>query len=118
MRKNLRFIVLTLAAVMLMGLFSACSSSNNNEKNAATNNPSNTGQESGGSSNEAIKDPFEITLALPIIGATPADIGLVQEEMSKITKEKINATVKILPISIGTWTQQMTLMSSSGEKLD
>ncbi|MFX3636954.1 MAG: ABC transporter substrate-binding protein [Candidatus Pristimantibacillus sp.] len=118
MRKNLRFIVLTLAAVMLMGLFSACSSSNNNEKNSATNNPSNTGQESGGSSNEAIKDPFEITLALPIIGATPADIGLVQEEMSKITKEKINATVKILPISIGTWTQQMNLMSSSGEKLD
>ncbi|WP_139991483.1 ABC transporter substrate-binding protein [Paenibacillus paridis] len=120
MRKNLRFVVLTLAAVMLMGLISACSSSKNGE-NAATNAPSNNSsstQEPSNSLDEATKDPFEITLALPIIGATPADLALVQDEMSKITKEKINATVKILPISIGTWTQQMNLMSSSGEKLD
>lgn len=117
MRKNLRFVVLTLAAVMLMGLISACSSSNNKE-NAETNTPSGTGQETSESQNEATKDPFEIALALPIIGATPPDLALVQEEISKITKAKINATVKILPISIGAWTQQMNLMSSSGEKLD
>lgn len=117
MRKKLRFVVLTLAAIMLMGLISACSSSNNGE-NAATNTPSNTNQQSGGNLNEATKDPFEITLALPIIGAMPPDIALVQEEMNKITKAKINATVKILPISIGAWAQQMNLMSSSGEKLD
>lgn len=121
MRKKLRFVVLTLAAVMLMGVISACSSSNNGE-NAATNTPSgnssNTGQEPSASPDEATKDPFEIAIALPIIGATPPDLALVQEEMSKITKAKINATVKILPISIGAWTQQMNLMSSSGEKLD
>lgn len=121
MRKNLRFVVLTLAAVMLMGLISACSSSNNGENaatNTATNTPSGTGQEPSDSLNEATKDPFEIALALPIIGATPPDLALVQEEMSKITKAKINATVKILPVSIGAWGQQMNLMSSSGEKLD
>ncbi|WP_419874882.1 ABC transporter substrate-binding protein [Candidatus Pristimantibacillus sp. PTI5] len=121
MRKKLRFVVLTLAAVMLMGVISACSSSNNGE-NAATNAPSgnssNSGQEPSASPDEATKDPFEIAIALPIIGATPPDLALVQEEMSKITKAKINATVKILPISIGAWTQQMNLMSSSGEKLD
>ncbi|MDQ6418469.1 ABC transporter substrate-binding protein [Paenibacillus sp. LHD-117] len=120
MRKNLRFVVLTIAAVMLMGLISACSSSNNGEDgatNSPSSNPSST-QEPGASLDEATKDPFEIALALPIIGATPPDLALVQEEMSKITKAKINATVRILPISIGAWTQQMNLMSSSGEKLD
>ncbi|MGO4548250.1 ABC transporter substrate-binding protein [Paenibacillus sp. 2TAB23] len=116
MKKKLKFVSLTLAAIMSMGLISACSS--NNDNNAASNTPSGTGKEANASPNEATKDPFEITLALPIIGATPADLPLVQEEMSKITREKINATVKILPISIGTWTQQMNLMSSSGEKLD
>ncbi|MGO4548251.1 ABC transporter substrate-binding protein [Paenibacillus sp. 2TAB23] len=120
MKKKLKFIGLTLAATMSMGLISACASNNDNNvaSNTASSTPSSTGQQDSAAPNEATKDPFELTLALPIIGATPADLPLVQEEISKITKEKINTTVKILPISIGAWNQQMNLMSSSGENLD
>jgi len=57
-------------------------------------------------------------MAYPVFGAVSKDIEEVQESISKITKEKINATVKLQPISIGAWGQQMNLMVSSGEKLD
>lgn len=112
--------VSVLVALLLM--LAACSSNNNNGGTNAPAPASDSNEEQGGqdstSGNEAIKDPYEITLAMPIFGAVPKDIGAVQDEISKISKAKINATVKILPISIGAWAQQMNLMMSSGEKLD
>ena len=46
------------------------------------------------------------------------DLELVQEEMSKISKEKINATVKLVPISAGAWQEQSNLLLTGSEKLD
>lgn len=107
-----------LILVMIMSLAAACGSKNE-ENNTGNKGNLNPGSESANNPvNEATKDPFEIALAMPIFGAIPPDMQQVQDEISKITKEKINATVKILPISIGAWAQQMNLMTSSGEKLD
>lgn len=61
--------------------------------------------------------PYEITMALMTFNNLK-DIELVQEEISKITKEKINATVKLLPISISAWNQQVNLMLAANENLD
>jgi len=60
--------------------------------------------------------PYEIVIAFP--GVEQKDIQLVQEQINKITKEKINATVKIVTISFASWVQQTNLMLASGEKLD
>ncbi len=46
------------------------------------------------------------------------DLELVQEEMNKISKEKINATVKLVPISAGAWQEQQNLLLTGSEKLD
>jgi putative aldouronate transport system substrate-binding protein len=46
------------------------------------------------------------------------DLPLVQEEVNKITKEKINAKVNIVAISPGAWQQQTNLMLTGNEKLD
>ncbi|CAN7387504.1 ABC transporter substrate-binding protein [Paenibacillus sp. LjRoot153] len=113
MKSNLKLTALSLVAVMLTGTMTACSSSENEGSTSSSATPA-----SSASLSSATKDPFEITLAMPILGAMPKDIQAVQDEISKITKAKINATVKILPISIGAWQQQMNLMTSSGEKLD
>jgi putative aldouronate transport system substrate-binding protein len=106
---------------MLFGLLAGCSTANNNEASQTSAltpvSNQNTGQTKG-SENDAIKDPYEITLAMPIFGAIPKDMNEVQAEINKITQAKINATIKILPISIGAWQQQMNLMMSGGEKLD
>jgi putative aldouronate transport system substrate-binding protein len=102
-----------LVLVTLIGLLSACSSSKSGDDTTSSTTPV-----SSASAATVTKDPYEITLAFPIFGAVPKDMAAVEAEINKISKEKINATVKILPISIGAWGQQMSLMASSGEKLD
>ncbi|WP_284646496.1 ABC transporter substrate-binding protein [Paenibacillus silviterrae] len=106
-----KFIQLSLAAVMITGMLASCASKENEGSNSGA--PS-----AGQGANKATNETFEVTMAMPALGAIPKDMQLVQDEINKITKEKINTTVKILPISIGSWQQQMNLMSSSGEKLD
>jgi len=57
-------------------------------------------------------------MAFPIFGPVPANMPDVEQAISEITKQKINATVKLTPISIGAWAQQSNLMLTSGEKVD
>lgn len=115
-KKRVKIFSVLLAAVLMTALISACSSTNNNGSNG-------TKTEGSNGNNPAVSEsaddaPYEITIALPIFGAVPADIELVEDEISKLTQEKLNATVSILPISLGSYDQQMNLMTSSGEKLD
>lgn len=60
--------------------------------------------------------PYEITMVY--LGNESPDMKRVAEDMSKITKEKINATVKLQPISAGAWAQQVNLALTSQEKID
>jgi putative aldouronate transport system substrate-binding protein len=110
MNKKAKFATLSLATVMLTGVIAGCASSKNEGGNASP--------ASSASTNSATKDPFEIAIAMPVFGAVPKDLQAVQDEISKISKAKINATVKLVPISIGAWAQQMNLMTSGREKLD
>ncbi|MFD0693042.1 ABC transporter substrate-binding protein [Paenibacillus sp. GCM10027628] len=81
---------------------------------------SSTDSQSGSTPGSKAKDdskPYEISMAFINFQNMP-DVGAVQEEISKITKQKINATVKLIPISISAWTQQTNLMLAGNEKLD
>lgn len=60
--------------------------------------------------------PYELTMAFQT--SPTADVGLVQDEINKITKSKINATVKLLPINVSAWDQQINLMLTGNDKLD
>ncbi|MHA7581828.1 ABC transporter substrate-binding protein [Paenibacillus vandeheii] len=60
--------------------------------------------------------PYEVTMAF--YGNDQKDLPAVQDEMNKILKEKINATVKITPINISSWQQQTNLMLAGNEKVD
>ncbi|TLS53717.1 extracellular solute-binding protein [Paenibacillus antri] len=71
-----------------------------------------------GSAAAAGEEPYEIVYAYPIFESVPADIQSVQDEMNKVIQAKINATVKLLPISNSAFTNQINLMMSGGEKLD
>lgn len=89
---------------------------NGGNGNETTNPETSTGPAEN--ADEATKDPYELTMALPVFGAIPQDMEAVQAEINKITQAEINTTVTILPISVGTFGQQMNLMMSGGEKLD
>ncbi|WP_261301594.1 ABC transporter substrate-binding protein [Paenibacillus andongensis] len=113
MKKKAKLATLSLVTVMLTGVIAGCSSSKNEGSSGAAASPASSTNPSS-----ATKDSYEIAIAIPAFGAAPKDTQAVQDEINKITKAKINATVKIMPISIGAWSQQMNLMTSGREKLD
>ncbi|KRE45898.1 ABC transporter substrate-binding protein [Paenibacillus sp. Soil724D2] len=113
MKRKAKLATLSLVTVMLTGVIAGCASSKNEGSSGATASPA-----SSTNPNSATKDPYEIAIAIPAFGAAPKDTQAVQDEINKITKAKINATVKIMPVSIGAWAQQMNLMTSGREKLD
>ncbi|MNO29450.1 Bacterial extracellular solute-binding protein [compost metagenome] len=129
MRKKSKVLHMLLSVAMLGGITAACSSNNNSEVNStneagqatpadsASDTAAGTASTTPGASVDT-SEPYEIVLAFPVFGAVPKDMPAVEEAISKISQEKINASVKILPISIGAWSQQMNLMTSGGEKLD
>ncbi|MEH7418022.1 ABC transporter substrate-binding protein [Neobacillus drentensis] len=100
MQKNKRLISLMLACFLL--ILSACSS----------NKESSTTESSG--SGEKISEVNMVFFTTEI----PKDLKLVQDEINKISEEKIKVRVKLTPINIGNYVQQMNLMLSSNEKAD
>lgn len=81
-------------------------------------NKGSTGSNSGsGTNNDKNEETYDITMAY-MQTSDLSDIKTIEEEISKITKEKINATVTLLPIQAGAWQQQTNLMLTSNEKLD
>lgn len=98
------FLFLTLVfSLVLVG----CSSDN---EPSGSNSRADSGKEKD-------EETYDITMAF-LSFTTIDDIDLVQEEINKITKEKINATVTLLPINGGAWEQQTNLMLTGNEKLD
>ncbi|MCC3374471.1 ABC transporter substrate-binding protein [Cohnella sp. REN36] len=87
----------------------ACGNSNNSDSG-------NTSKTSS-SSPTADGKTEQLTVAFLGIG-TMTDVQAVQDEISKITKEKINATVKLMPIDVSAWTQQTNLLLAGNEPLD
>lgn len=61
--------------------------------------------------------PVELTWYYPL-SQLQADQQKVQDEVNKIVKEKINATVKLMPVAIGDYVQKMNTVLASGEKFD
>ncbi len=109
----MRRMTMVISFVLMLGLvLSACGGGNTGSNGGETNaGNTNTGSTDSGPATE-------LTVAYFTFGNTPADLAQVQDELSRLAKEKINATVKLLPISIGAWNQQMNLMLTSNEKLD
>ncbi|CAK4863912.1 unnamed protein product [Aphanomyces euteiches] len=65
---------------------------------------------------DAKLDPYVISWYLP--QSVFPDAKAVEAEMSKITKEKINATLDIHLVDWGTYDQKMQTLAATGEKAD
>jgi putative aldouronate transport system substrate-binding protein len=96
----------TLLLLCFTLILSACGKGNNNaNKESSTGNPS----------EEQVE---EITVAFPLLTTSPHDLQLVEDEINRISEEKIKTRVKFLPINAGEWAQRMNLIFSGGEDLD
>lgn len=123
-RNGLR-LTLALAIGSALALTSACSSSNSNSNSSASPSAkpseasaSASGTASGSASpSSADLPPVELTWYYPQ-NAENADLKLVNDEVNKITKEKINATIKLKPIDFGNYEQKMNTIVAASEPID
>jgi ABC-type sugar transport system, periplasmic component len=74
-------------------------------------------QQAGDGEQADTSKPYEIVMTL-LVPSTPPDLQLVADEINKITKAKINATIKFIPFSYSAYNQQMSLMLAGNEKVD
>ncbi|HHD2751281.1 TPA: ABC transporter substrate-binding protein [Clostridium perfringens] len=77
-----------------------------------------TGCGSGGSASSGGEGDKPVNLVWYVIGEAPADNEVVEEEVNKYIKDKINATVDIKHIGFGDYTQKMNVLANSGEEYD
>lgn len=103
-KRSFSFVLATLMALVLV--LSACGGN----KNASEGN--NTGSSTGGNSEKTVN------LIWYTIGTPQKDVDRVMEEVSKYTKEKINATITMKMVDWGDYQQKMQVNVASGEPMD
>ncbi|MBM6994686.1 ABC transporter substrate-binding protein [Paenibacillus sp. DXFW5] len=103
-KRSFSFVLATLMALVLV--LSACGGNKNAESNSSNNGAA------AGNSEEAVN------LIWYTIGTPQKDVDRVMEEVSKYTKEKINATITMKMIDWGDYTQKMQVNVASGEPMD
>lgn len=101
-KRSFSFVLATLMAMVLV--LSACGGSKNTDS-------SNSGAAAGNSEET-------VNLIWYTIGTPQKDVDRVMEEVSKYTKEKINATITMKMIDWGDYAQKMQVNVASGEPMD
>jgi len=108
MKKNKLALISLMMALILF--ITACNSSGGGG-NTSSGSGGNSSSSSGGSA------PAEVVMAYLNFGDA-TDVQLVEDEINKITREKINVVVDLMPIDIAAWQQQTNLLLAGNEKVD
>lgn len=101
--------MLTVSAVAMSIVMSLTACGGGNTKSGASTSPAATAK--------AELAPVELTWNFPL-SAIPQDLQSVQDAVNKITKAKINATVKLQPQPFADYKQKMNTVVASGENYD
>ncbi|MBW7455770.1 ABC transporter substrate-binding protein [Paenibacillus sepulcri] len=120
MTKAKNKVLMVMLGLMVLVLSACGSNTGNNDANdaAGSTNTPNSGAAGETADNGAdTSKEVELTWYFPV-SAVPAAMDKVAAEANKIIKEKINATVKFMPVAFGDYTQKMNTVVASGEKTD
>ncbi len=101
-----KLLAILLAAVLAIGVFAACDGSI-----TVTNNGSKAENEAKSDEGADLPTIKQVHLCMSV----PRDLALVEEEISKITREKIGCNVELIPVEMGTMVDKMNLLLSGGE---
>ena len=113
MKKSLMILV-TLALVFSFVL-SSCASA----QPTATTVPPTSAPSEPTATNAPAEPPAEVVMAYPILGNSPQDLQKVQDALNALPQVKnINVTIKLMPIPIFQYGDQMNLILSGSEQVD
>ncbi|QNK58754.1 ABC transporter substrate-binding protein [Paenibacillus sp. PAMC21692] len=122
MRQKKSFLIALAIMLAAMLVLQACASdgkeSGTNKTNEATTAPSkqpDAGAETSKPTDAELK-PYQVSIVY--FGTPEADGALVEEKLNEFFKEKINATVKLVPIAASEYQNRTELMMNTGEKMD
>jgi len=118
MRKAKSKVLVVMLGLMVL-ILAACGSNTNNGNGGknSTNTPDAGAANGAGDKGADTSKEVTLTWYFPV-SAVPANMDKVAAEANKIIKEKINATVKFIPVAFGDYTQKMNTVVASGEKTD
>ncbi|MCD1259954.1 ABC transporter substrate-binding protein [Paenibacillus athensensis] len=109
-------LVLTMSILSLSLVLSACSKSADNGSSASPAPASTDNKAAETKAAASDLKPYEVKLVYP--GTAQPDQAKVEEAMNKILKDKINASIKLMPIDWGQWDNKVNLMIASREEFD
>lgn len=122
--KVTKVMAFALALMMAVSVFAACdgntassTAEDNSQQASSAASAASPGDSSAGAENTAAQDPYTVRI-LMAGDATTEDCAEVSAALSQITEEKYNTTVEITRFGFGTYSDQVNLMLSSGEKMD
>ena len=108
---------LALAALMAASTLTACGSSGSSTSTTAK---SSDGSESGEEVDTSIDmegEPYTVNF-LYLVAMEGSDQQAVNEAVNELTMKELNMKVNMIPMTFGTYNNQLSLMLSSGEPLD
>ncbi len=109
MKKTKRFLSLLSASAVCMTMLSACGGGGDSSSAAQSS-----------SEESKASNPDEIVFAYLTFNKIPEteDLESVEDAINEVTVPQINVKVKLKPLSIANYSQQINLSIQSGEKLD
>lgn len=116
MKKAVKGLCLVMIMAFIVTIALAGCGSNNTTTSQTTTSSAPAPSEASAASTQEKLPPVDLNWYLP---ASPQkDTDLVSEELSKYTKEKINATIKINFVDWGSWFDKFPVLLASGENVD
>ncbi|MFB9276534.1 ABC transporter substrate-binding protein [Cohnella cellulosilytica] len=123
MRQRKSHGVLLAVILVMMLVLQACAGGGNEAASPSASEPAPSSPASSESSSEPSPEPsgqklepYEVSIVY--FGTPQADDALVEEKLNEFFKEKINATVKLMPIASSDYKNRTELMMNTGEKMD
>jgi len=98
-------------------MFTGCGKGEKKDTNEGTGTKTEENAKDSDSSAVKPKEHYNATLMYFIAKDAP-DQSLINEAINKLAEEQLNMTIDFLPVTFGTYYQQIQLMLSGGEPLD
>lgn len=122
---NKRLISLVLALGLLLTMLVGCSSTgqtdsktgNDSQTTAEGNNASNSGDQASDADINFDEDPYEVNYLYFVAQESPNQ-SKVNEAVNELALKELNMTVNMIPMTFGTYFEQISMMLAAQESLD